>query len=201
MIGRLRGTMLLKQPPSLIIDVNGVGYELEAPMTTFYDLPDIGAEVVLQTHLVVREDAQLLYGFARVAERDLFRELLRVSGVGPRVALAVLSGLSAADFAACIAAGDVAMLTRVPGIGNKTAQRLVVEMRDKVSTSGLSPGVRGGVATAAPVSAVQDAVSALIALGYRAAEAQRATRPFEGRELSSEEIIREALRSMSVGTS
>jgi Holliday junction DNA helicase RuvA len=129
-IGRLQGVLLRKEPPALMLDVGGVGYELEAPMTTFYELPAVGERVTLYTHLVVREDAHLLYGFVREAQRRLFRELLKVNGVGPRVALAVLSGLSDEEFSRCVAEEDIARLTKVPGIGRKTAERTVIEMRD-----------------------------------------------------------------------
>ena len=201
MIGRLRGKLILKHAPLLVLDVHGVGYELEAPMTTFYDLGEVGEEVTLHTHLVVREDAQLLYGFLRHVERDLFRSLLRVTGIGPRVALAILSGLSAEDFLVCVGSEDVAMLTRVPGIGSKTAQRLIVEMRDRVASATLAPAGVGSAGARREVTPLQDAVSALVALGYKPAEAQRAARAVEGQDqgLSSEEIIRRALRSMSAG--
>ncbi|MDZ7749861.1 MAG: Holliday junction branch migration protein RuvA [Halofilum sp. (in: g-proteobacteria)] len=161
MIGRLTGTLARKQPPSLLVDVGGVGYELEAPMSTFYDLPEVGAEVTLLTHMVVRDDAHLLFGFARESERYLFRTLLKVSGVGAKMALAVLSGMSADDFARCIESDDVTALTRLPGIGRKTAQRLVVEMRDRLDDAELRaalPGAGGGAAAEAPAGdAVADA--------------------------------------------
>jgi Holliday junction DNA helicase RuvA len=198
MIGSLTGTLAIKRPPALVLDVHGVGYELEAPMTTFYELPNAGSVVTLHTHLVVREDAQLLYGFTTVQQRDLFRNLLKVSGVGPRVALAVLSGLTTEDFLACIAAEDVERLTRVPGIGRKTAQRLIVEMRDRITKQmegvelPAAPAPHGGA-----TSPVQDAVSALIALGYKPVEASRAIRNLDVDGLSSEEIIREALRQLA----
>jgi Holliday junction DNA helicase RuvA len=197
MIGQLRGVLLHKQPPALLIDVGGVGYEVEAPMTTFYDLPEVGKEVTLYTHLVVREDAQLLYGFSRRGPRELFRSLLKVTGVGPRVALAVLSGLTAEEFAACVAAEDVGRLTSVPGIGRKTAERLIVEMRDKVQSGGAVPGT-AAVSGAEPVQdPVGEAVSALIALGYKPQEASRAVRGVRADDLSSEEIIRQALKSIA----
>ena len=150
MIGRLSGILLRKEPPALLVDVNGVGYELEAPMTTFYDLPAVGEKVTLFTHLVVREDAHLLYGFSREAQRRLFRGLLKVNGVGPRVALAVLSGLADDEFVHCVLSEDIARLTQVPGIGRKTAERLIVEMRDKLpqlsagSTTSAGQHARGG---------------------------------------------------------
>lgn len=198
MIGHLRGRLVHKQPPLLVVDVHGVGYELEAPMTTFYDLPEIDREVSLHTHLVVREDAQLLYGFSRAPQRELFRSLLRVSGIGPRVALAILSGISIDDFQASVASSNIEQLKRVPGVGTKTAQRLVVELRDKMQAleADLSGGDRARVSVPQHNPA-EDAVSALIALGYKPAEASRAVRTVDAQNLSSEEIIRHALRSMS----
>jgi len=197
MIGLIRGELLLKRPPSLVVDVSGVGYELEAPMSTFYDLPEVGVAVTLHTHFVVREDAQLLYGFTRVEQRDLFRSLLRVNGVGPRVGLAVLSGMTAEEFFQCITEDDTAMLTRVPGIGRKTAERLIVELRDKVTPidSTAPIGASAGVSNAA--SPIRDAVSALVALGYKPADATRSIRAFEGQDLDCEQMIREALRGMA----
>jgi len=197
MIGRLRGALLHKEPPVLIIDVGGVGYELEAPMTTFYELPAVGESVTLYTHLVVRDDAHLLYGFSTDAQRRLFRALLKVTGVGPRVALALLSGLSEPEFMRCIATEDVTRLTQVPGIGRKTAERLIVEMRDRLALEGpavASKTVAGGEITQDPVS---EAVSALIALGYKPPEASRAVRAIATDGLGAEEIIRQALRRMA----
>ena len=200
MIGRLRGVLLRKEPPALLVDVGGVGYELEAPMTTFYELPAVGETVTLHTHLVVRDDAHLLYGFAREAQRRLFRELLKVNGVGPRVALAVLSGLSDAEFTRCIADEDIARLTKVPGIGRKTAERLVVEMRDKLPPEipAPVPPSDAAVGPAAPGDPVSEAVSALVALGYKPNEASRAVRSASTKGLSAEEIIRQALKGMAV---
>ncbi len=198
MIALLRGKLMEKRPPSLIVDVMGVGYELEAPMTTFYDLPAAGADVVLHTHLVVREDAQRLYGFSLPQQRDLFRSLLRVNGVGPRVALAILSGLSIDEFIACITDQDVDRLTRVPGIGRKTAQRLIVEMRDRLAEAGETSLASTPHPGAAPrPDPVGDAVSALIALGYKPVEASRVVRNVAAEDLTSEQIIRHALRSLS----
>ena len=199
MIGFLSGTVLTKQPPWLLVNVGGVGYELEAPMTTFYDLPDVGENVELHTHLVVREDAQLLYAFSRLNQRELFRNLLKVNGVGPRVALAILSTMNAEEFQACVMAEDAVQLTRVPGIGRKTAERLLVEMRDKVDQL-LS--ATGTVSQSAPQAAGQtpdpatDAITALIALGYKPADATRHIRSLD-KDLSSEQMIREALRNMA----
>jgi len=196
MIGQLRGRIVHKHPPTLLLDVHGVGYEVEAPMTTFYDLAEANGEVTLYTHLVVREDAQLLFGFSRPRQRELFRSLLKVNGIGPRVALAILSGLTAEEFVACVAGEDVARLTHVPGIGRKTAQRLIVEMRDRVLADDGFAAVAGGAA-APPQDAVGEAVSALIALGYKPQEASRAVRAVGGDGLASEELIRLALRSIA----
>ena len=196
MIGLLRGTILDKQPPHLLLEVQGVGYELEAPMTTFYDLPATGGVVTLYTHLAVREDAHLLYGFAKITDRDLFRHLLRVNGVGARLALTILSGMDAGAFAGCIQAGDTAALVRLPGVGRKTAERLVIEMRDRLdSLAGISLTQPGGAAARAPSSPLEDAVTALIGLGYKPQEASRMVRAIDAAELTSEEIIRAALQA------
>lgn len=194
MIGRLRGQLLEKHAPALLLDVGGVGYELEAPMSTFFDLPDIGLDVVLHVHMVVREDAQQLFGFLTLAERSLFRKLIKVSGVGARLALAVLSGMNVAAFQQCLRDGDVAALVRVPGIGKKTAERLIVEMRDKVSDEALgAPAVPGGPVAHTP-NASDDAISALVALGYKAADATKLVCGLDGATMTSEEMIREALK-------
>ena len=198
MIGHLRGQVVHKRPPQLVVDVSGVGYELEAPMSTFYDLPAVGEAVLLYTHLVVREDAHTLYGFAREAERGLFRALLKVSGVGPKVALALLSGMSADDLTRCVQREDVASLTRLPGVGKKTAERLIVEMRDRLARlddRALVDAVRPRAAGAVAPSAIEDAVSALIALGYRPPEASRMVRAVHAEGLASEDLIRAALKA------
>jgi len=199
MIGRLRGVIVEKRPPFLLVDVHGVGYELEAPMTTFYRLPEINHEAVLHTHLLVREDAQLLYGFGTEEERRLFRDLLKVSGVGPKVALAILSGIETEQFAACVQQGDVARLTRLPGIGKKTAERLIVEMRDRLHDWRQQPAVAAapGQPPAPAGDPVADAVSALIALGYKPNEASRYVHGVAAAGMSSEAIIREALRNLA----
>ncbi|MDP6289370.1 MAG: Holliday junction branch migration protein RuvA [Arenicellales bacterium] len=198
MIGFIKGKLSFKHPPQLQVEVQGVGYEMEAPMTTFYDLPKIGESVILHTHLVVREDAHLLYAFTRLSERDLFRMLLKVNGVGPRVALAILSGMPADDFACCVADGDSARLTRIPGIGRKTADRLVIEMRDrKLPIHGLQDSDPSGTGKA---STSEDAIRALVALGYRPADAAKAIRAVADQGLSSEEIIRQALQTFSGGS-
>ncbi|MFP5349292.1 MAG: Holliday junction branch migration protein RuvA [Gammaproteobacteria bacterium] len=195
MIGRLRGTLVRKEPPALLVEAGGVGYELEAPMTTFYDLPAVGEPVTLHTHLVVREDAHLLYGFSRESQRRQFRALLKINGVGPRVALAVLSGLSETELVTCIVHEDVARLTQVPGIGRKTAERLIVELRDKLDTE--VPPSSAPTAVSAPVDPTAEAVSALVALGYKPNEASRVVRAVPAAGLSTEEIIRQALKAMA----
>lgn len=197
MIGRLRGELVAKNPPFLLLEVNGVGYDVESPMSTFYNLPVIGKQVLLYTHLAIRDDAHVLYGFASESERALFRALLKVSGVGAKMALVILSGMSADEFAACIQAGDTASLVRLPGIGKKSAERLIVEMRDRLDKLDLAQGValsgvRSQDAARTPVS---DAVGALIALGYKANDASRMVRAQECEGLSSEEIIRAALKA------
>ncbi len=192
MIGRLRGTLIDKHPPLLLVDVGGVGYELEAPMTTFYDLPPVGEAVVLHTHLVVREDAHLLYGFSRRRERDLFRRLIRISGVGGRLALALLSGMNAEELAAAVRFNDVARLTRLPGIGKKTAERLIVELRDRFREE--SAAVPPAEASAAPADPLVDARQALAALGYKPAEVDRLLAGVDATGRSTEEIIRLALQ-------
>jgi Holliday junction DNA helicase RuvA len=190
MIGSLRGRIATKTPPQLMIDVGGVGYELEAPMSTFLHLPPIGQEVSLLTHLVVREDAQMLYGFATQDERRLFRNLLKVSGVGPKIALALLSGISVEAFAQCILNEDVDALIRVPGIGRKTAERLFVEMRDRVANLEGAPGM-ARIDGASPES---EALGALIGLGYKPAEAARLLKGVESGVHTTEELIRRALQ-------
>jgi Holliday junction DNA helicase RuvA len=200
MIGRLKGEIIAKHPPQVLIDVGGVGYEVEAPMSTFYDLPAVGEPVTLITHLVVREDAHVLYGFLREHDRALFRSLLRVTGVGAKMALAILSGMDAQRFAVSIEQEDLTALSRLPGIGRKTAQRLVMEMKDRVAELGGSalPTVSGtSVVAGSGDDALADAVSALIALGYRPADANRMARAADDGAKTSEEIIRAALKSVT----
>jgi len=194
MIGFLRGQLLQKHPPALLVDVGGVGYELEAPMSTFYALPAVGQEVKLHTHLVVREDAQLLYGFATEAERRLFRDLLRVSGVGPKIGLALLSGMSVEAFLLCVEAQDVETLVRVPGIGRKTSERLLVEMRDRIRALGDGRSLPGAPDSAAGGGAAGEAFAAMVALGYRPAEVTRLLKSVTTDGAATEEIIREALK-------
>ena len=196
MIGFLRGRIAAKHPPLLVMDVAGVGYEVEAPMSTFYGLPSVGTEATLHTHLVVREDAHVLFGFGTEGERALFRELIKVSNVGPRIALAILSGVSVEGFHRCVESEDVASLVRIPGIGRKTAERLVVEMRDRLKT--LAPPQDAGGARATPSEAAtshSEAYSALIALGYKPPEVLRLLKSVDPSVKSTEEMIRHALRS------
>jgi len=187
-IGRLVGTLGAKSPPQVVVMVHGVGYEVDVPMSTFCNLPKSGAAVELFTHLVVREDAHLLYGFLTESERAAFRQLLKVSGVGPKVALGVLSGLSVDDLARAVADGDAARLTRVPGIGKKTAERLVLELRDKMDAT--LP------ATAKPAPASADVVNALLGLGYNDREALAATRGLAP-DLPLADAIRQALKVLA----
>ena len=192
MIGRITGKILSKQPPMLLVDVMGVGYELEAPMSTFYRLPAAGESVSLLTHLTIREDAHLLFGFALQSEKDLFRDLIKISGIGPKLALSILSGVNVDDFWAMVRAGDTARLVKVPGVGKKTAERLVIEMRDKAGAgdgSSLSGAMLGGVA-----GPLQEARSALTALGYKPVEIQRFTEAVYKDGMSTEQIIQEALK-------
>lgn len=201
MIGRLRGTLAEKQPPYLLLDVNGVGYELEVPMTTLYRLPGVGEAVTLHTHLVVREDAQLLYGFAEKRERELFRELIRLNGVGPKLALALMSGLEVDELVRCVQAQDTSALVKVPGVGKKTAERLLVELKDRFkaweSMPAIAPLVIEPRGLPAVSSAENDAVSALVALGFKPQEASRAVSAVQEEGLGSEELIRRALKGMA----
>ena len=190
MIGFLRGTLIAKRPPSLTLDVGGVGYELEAPMSTFYRLPDVGQTLSLVTHLVVREDAHILFGFFTEAERALFRSLLKVSNVGPRIALGVLSGMSVEGFYQCVRDKDILSLTKIPGVGRKTADRLLLEMADRLPES---IGVDAG-STPARSPAEGEAHGALLALGYKPGEVVRMLKDLGGDRLSTEEMIREALK-------
>jgi len=195
-IGFLRGVLREKQPPGLLLDVQGVGYEVNAPMTTFYDLPAVGETITLFTHLAVREDAHTLYGFSKLSDRTLFRTLIKVNGVGAKMALTILSGMDAGVFAACVQAGDTAALVRLPGVGKKTAERLVVEMRDRLA-DGDTAGAATGPTSAPPdvANPVEEAVSALVALGYKPQDASRMVRAVETRELATEDIIRTALQA------
>jgi Holliday junction DNA helicase RuvA len=194
MIGRLRGTVIEKRPPMLLIDVNGVGYELEAPMSTFYGLPDLGREAVLYTHLVVREDAQQLYGFIKDSDRALFRQLLRVTGIGAKIGIGILSGMSAEAFVRCVEHNDSTALTRLPGVGKKTAERLIIELRDRLGNIGGGEFERHVKIAPQVADPVSDAISALVALGYKPQEASRWIGQIDTAGLKSEEIIRRALQ-------
>lgn len=202
MIGRIRGVLALKQPPDILVDVGGVGYELQVPMTTLFQLPEIGGEVSLVTHFVVRDDAQLLYGFFDERDRFLFRQLIRVNGVGPKLALTILSGMDASSFARCVARDDISSLVALPGVGKKTAERLLIEMRDKLQDWLTEPAAGGmpgdAVAPAPPVhDIVADAEGALVALGYKPQEATRMVSAVNDDTVDdSEELIRRALKSM-----
>jgi len=199
MIGRLTGTLVTKRAPDILIDVNGVGYELEAPMTTFYDLPSEGSDVTLHTHLVVREDANLLYGFVKESERALFRMLIKVNGVGPKLAITILSGISSADFARCVTENDVTTLVRLPGVGKKTAERLVIEMRDRLPQMDQAPSDRPSNTQVSPAfsqGATKDAIGALVSLGYKQHEADRMIQQVDTAGRLSEDIIRDALRAV-----
>lgn len=195
MIGRLQGVVLSKQAPDLLLDVQGVGYELLVSLNTFFDIPDIGETVTLHTHFVVREDAQQLYGFSQLEERVLFRHLIKVNGVGPKIALAILSGMSASEFSRCVQRDEVATLVKIPGVGKKTAERLLIEMRDKISSI-----VDNG--SEQPVEQVTqdislEAESALTALGYRPQDAAKMVNRVAGEHITNaEELIRAALKSM-----
>ena len=193
MIGRLKGILAHKQPPWLVVDVNGVGYELEAPMSTFYDLPEVGREVSLFTHYAQKEDSVALYGFLREGERRLFRDVQKVSGIGAKIALAVLSGASVDEFARLLQAGDITALTRIPGIGKKTAERMVVELRDRAADFGAGGGPLAG--NAGIGDAQTEATVALQQLGYKPAEAARMARDAAAPGDEAAAIIRKALQS------
>ncbi len=191
MIGRIRGKLIEKNPPQLLVDAGGVGYEIDVPMSTFYNLPEIGADVTLLTHFVVREDAQLLYGFLTAAERSVFRLLIKISGIGARTALSILSGMTVQMLAQAIAAQDSAMLTRIPGIGKKTAERLVLELKGK-----LGADLEGVSLAGAQSETKSDIVSALIALGYSERDSIAAAKRLP-EDISVSEGIRQALKSLS----
>ncbi|MCC2666195.1 MAG: ruvA [Gammaproteobacteria bacterium] len=199
MISQLRGILLEKQPPQLLLDVHGIAYEIDAPMSTFYRLPDKGKEIVLHTHFVVREDAHHLYGFYAREERALFRTLLKVNGVGPRLGLTILSSMDPTEFVRCIMNHDTTSLVHLPGVGKKTAERLVIEMRDKLSDwQPILPSESASLVKKPETRnrIIQDAISAMVALGYKPAEASRAVAKVDDNSKSSEEIIRQALKEM-----
>lgn len=196
MITHLRGILIEKHPPSLVVEVQGVGYEVEAPMSTFYRLPELQQEVKLLTHLVIREDAHILFGFSSETERQMFRTLIKVNGVGPKLALSILSAMELEMFIHCVQQGDLAKLIKIPGVGKKTAERLVIETRDRLAqTSGHSNAIIAPQPlTQGVVSAADDAISALIALGYKPAEANQMVNAIKQEGLTSEALIRRALQ-------
>ncbi|MEL4423703.1 Holliday junction branch migration protein RuvA [Shewanella algae] len=204
MIGRLQGILLEKQAPEVLLDVHGVGYELQMPLTSFYELPELQQSTTLYTHFVVREDAQLLYGFITKQERALFRLLIKANGVGPKLALTILSGLTAQEFVSCVERDDIATLVKLPGVGKKTAERLLVEMRDKLKSlmEASSGNEREFVlksnftAVEAPNSAEEDAIAALLSLGYKPAQASKAVSSAFVEGIDSETLIKAALKSM-----
>ncbi|MDF2866758.1 MAG: ATP-dependent helicase RuvA [Gammaproteobacteria bacterium] len=202
MIGRIQGILVEKQPPHLLVDVAGVGYEIEAPMSTFYQLPELGQTLTLHTHLAVREDAHVLYGFYELRERSLFRQLIKVNGVGPKLALTILSSIDPDQFVHSILENDASQLVRLPGIGKKTAERLIIEMRDRLKTwyEGGSPLLPSLTPTDKPSirNAEQEAISELLALGYKPQEASRAVNQVADKEtLACEQIIRSALKNLA----
>ena len=198
MIGFLKGRLVIKKPPLLLLEVQGVGYELDAPMSTFYGLPEPGAEVMLYTHLAIREDAHNLYGFISELERSLFRSLIKVNGVGAKLALAILSGLTVEEFQKAVEYQDTGRLVKVPGIGKKTAERLIIELRDRVTGLAVrSSGGAGAGVSVIPESPVDDAVAALVALGFRPQDAALLVRKVEGSAQTSQELIRLALQASS----
>ena len=205
MIGRLNGLLVEKQPPEILIEVSGVGYEVQMPMTCFYDLPAVGEQAIIYTHFVVREDAQLLFGFNNKTERALFRELLKANGVGPKLGLAILSGMSAQQFVSCVNNEDATTLVKLPGVGKKTAERLVLEMKDRLKDWGndlFTPFSDNAVIepssddTLVANNAADDAVSALVALGYKLPQAQKAVKAVNKPDMTTEVLIKEALKSM-----
>ncbi|OCH15494.1 Holliday junction branch migration protein RuvA [Aliivibrio sp. 1S128] len=206
MIGRLRGNLLEKQPPELLIEVSGVGYEVQMPMSCFYELPEIGTEAIIYIHYVVREDAQLLYGFNTKKERALFREVIKANGVGPKLGLAILSGMTASQFVQSVEREDISTLVKLPGVGKKTAERLVVEMKDRLKGWGAgdlftpatdsAPMDNGSDLITSPQSAQDEAVSALISLGYKPVQASKIVSQVAKPDMTSETLIRESLKSM-----
>lgn len=204
MIGQIQGTLLAKQPPEVLVDVNGVGYEIQMPMTCLYELPELGQPVTLCTHFVVREDAQLLYGFNTRQERTLFRQLIKAQGVGPKLALTIMSGMTANQFVQAVTHDDVSSLIKLPGVGRKTAERLVVEMRDRLANWSQTPATDAAGLdmsdlnpTLTPTSHPRDdALSALLALGYKQVQAEKAIRQVATDDMTSEMLIRQALKSM-----
>jgi Holliday junction DNA helicase RuvA len=197
MIARLAGTLIHKLPPLMVIDVAGVGYEVEAPLSVFYDLPETGQAVVILTHLSIKDDSHTLYGFSSEAQRTVFRQLLKISGIGAKLALTILSGASSEELARYVAEEDSAALTRLPGIGKKTAERIIIELRDKLDVIPIGAASTGpGGGPSAPASAVSEAITALNALGYRPQESSSMVRAVAEPDMTVEDIVRLALQSM-----
>jgi len=208
MIGRIKGTLIDKTPPDVLVDVNGVGYEIQLPMTSFYQLPNIGEVATIYTHFIVREDAQLLFGFSDTSERALFRELIKANGVGPKLACTILSGMSAQDFVQCVIHEDISNLVKLPGVGKKTAERLVVELKDKLEKLSRTDTHFDSSGLATPNSPIQrpslhgdahaknEALSALLALGYKPLQAERVIKQVYTEGMTSEQAIRESLKAM-----
>ncbi|MDN4503682.1 Holliday junction branch migration protein RuvA [Alteromonadaceae bacterium BrNp21-10] len=205
MIGRIRGILVEKQAPEVLVEANGVGYEIQVPMTSFYQLPEVGSEAIIYTHFVVREDAQLLFGFINKTERSLFRELIKANGVGPKLALTIMSGMSTEQFVHCVNCDDVTSLVKLPGVGKKTAERLLIEMRDRLKniftgdSAGTGNATQNTVVTASFIStpnSKDEALSALVALGYKPALAQKVINSVYVKDMQSEQLIRESLRAM-----
>ena len=199
MIGRIRGIILAKQPPQLLLEVAGVGYEIAAPMTTFYHLPELHEEAILYTHLIVREDAHILYGFHKESDRRLFRALIKVNGIGPKLALTILSGIESHQFVQCVTMQNTTYLTSIPGVGKKTAERLIMETKDALTAWQADLAPHNAQNDCGPNQSQQDAISALIALGYKPKDAKRAINNIKQSTLTSEALIRIALKQMVTG--
>lgn len=206
MIGRLNGIVAEKQPPLLVLEVGGVGYEVQMPMTSFYQMPAVGEQVIVHTHFVVREDAQLLYGFAQKIERELFRQIIKANGVGPKLGLAILSGMSAPEFVQLVINGDSSALVKLPGIGLKTAERLIIDLKDRLKNFTLAeqsalgdlsqPNEDLGSTFVDAIDVEQDAIDALLALGYKQVQATKVVKRVKLPEMDSEALIKAALKSM-----
>lgn len=201
MIGRIRGLLVDKNPPEILVDVNGIIYEVQVPMSTLYQLPELGSELLLHTHFVVREDAQLLYGFFAAKDKSMFRSLIKVNGVGPKMALGILSGMDADEFVRTVSANDLNALVKMPGIGKKTAERLLIEMRDRLADWEMSPGAPKVSELTVPVSSIsRDAETALVSLGYKPQQAAHAIAQVMKNNADiddSEALIRQALKNMN----
>jgi Holliday junction DNA helicase RuvA len=196
MISRLQGILLTKDLPTILVDVNGIGYEVDIPMTTFYDLPEVGQPIILHTHLAIREDAHQLFGFLQELDRRLFRELIKVNGIGGRSALAILSGMSPTDFIQCILQENLSLLIKVPGIGKKTGERLIIEMRDRLKTLQKNTSIPAAATNSTSNHAKDEALAALVSLGYRSQDAQKMIDKSYADQMTAEELIRKTLKNM-----